>query len=505
MMIASTLLLDQVLDLRDLPGDVAAGVEHDGLDVRVLGGGRLEGLLVGRLVAVHADVVLGDADRDGLVLRRGDAGGCDECGRARPDAFASLSCWFPPSAFLMPPPPHPGGEFCLRAQLADVPECRSARRSPFQSLSNMNNNYVHYGHICRCCRPSKTGQHQERARCADAEELRNRTDRGQSTGQSAPRTHMRRIRVRSRRRCRRGRGRRCCGLIDFLEDFSVELETALRALRAEPVPEDGHAPDPQPLEGRTVTPSSLAAASGVPYATAMRRMDEMKRAGLIEQRPRTRTGKSFSLHPSAELIEAGRSSPAACCGLAASDLRRPARTTARDYYFGRSYMAGQLDPAAAGPARAAERSPGGLRILVHGDPTFMVMENLKRQFEQIVGCRISQRAFSIDRLREEALRNAERRTVDYDIVAVDLPWIGEFAEARRAAAARRGDGHRPARSRRLPHRRLARPRTGAGGPMACPSQTTPELLFYRTRPVRRGRARAADDHRRRADGRAGAP
>ena len=51
---------------------------------------------------------------------------------------------------------------------------------------------------------------------------------------------------------------------------------------------------------------------------------------------------------------------------------------------------------------------GGLRILVHGDPTFMVMEGLKRQFEQIVGTTIHQRAFSIDRLREEALRNAER-------------------------------------------------------------------------------------------------
>jgi multiple sugar transport system substrate-binding protein len=50
--------------------------------------------------------------------------------------------------------------------------------------------------------------------------------------------------------------------------------------------------------------------------------------------------------------------------------------------------------------------PGGLRVLVHGDPTFMVMDSLKRQFEQVIGTEISQRAFSIDRLREEALRNA---------------------------------------------------------------------------------------------------
>jgi multiple sugar transport system substrate-binding protein len=69
---------------------------------------------------------------------------------------------------------------------------------------------------------------------------------------------------------------------------------------------------------------------------------------------------------------------------------------------------------------------GGLRILVHGDPTFMVMENLKRQFEQIVGTDISQRAFSIDRLRQEACATPSASTAAYDLIAVDLPWIGEF-------------------------------------------------------------------------------
>lgn len=58
----------------------------------------------------------------------------------------------------------------------------------------------------------------------------------------------------------------------------------------------------------------------------------------------------------------------------------------------------------------------------------MVMENLKRQFEQIVGTDIHQRAFSIDRLREEALRNATRSRSRYDLIAVDLPWLGEFVK-----------------------------------------------------------------------------
>jgi multiple sugar transport system substrate-binding protein len=46
----------------------------------------------------------------------------------------------------------------------------------------------------------------------------------------------------------------------------------------------------------------------------------------------------------------------------------------------------------------------------------------------VIGARIQLRALSIDKLREEALRNAERKVSRYDIVAADLPWIGEFAE-----------------------------------------------------------------------------
>ena len=55
----------------------------------------------------------------------------------------------------------------------------------------------------------------------------------------------------------------------------------------------------------------------------------------------------------------------------------------------------------------ARRSPGPLRLLVHADPTFMAMENLKRQFEQYFGVPIRVRAHSIDRLREEGLANSQ--------------------------------------------------------------------------------------------------
>jgi multiple sugar transport system substrate-binding protein len=267
-------------------------------------------------------------------------------------------------------------------------------------------------------------------------------------------------------------------VLSFIEQFCDELEGALDIL----VPNahlrmalhllHGH------FDGRTVTPTSLIGASRVPYATANRRLREMIDSGLIEQRPRTRTGKTFSMHPSETLLSRWMELSGRLRRLGEAQLGgQAAGRETRDYYFGGSYAAAQSIP----PLRVLSQPlkvPGGLRVLVHGDPTFMVMGSLKRQFEQVIGTEISQRAFSIDRLREEALRNAARDTSRYDIIAVDLPWIGEFAEggvllqldevmdlARLDPADFHTAGWKAAH--------------WGGRAYGVPAQTTPELLFYR--------------------------
>ncbi|MDI3338815.1 extracellular solute-binding protein [Defluviimonas aestuarii] len=267
-------------------------------------------------------------------------------------------------------------------------------------------------------------------------------------------------------------------VISFLEAFSGEMEAALEVTAANPHMNMAAFLIRNHLEGRTVTPSALVASAGVPYATARRKLEEMLNAGLIEQRPRTKSGKSFSLHPGVELLASWGQFSDRVLRLAREQLGGPAGPEAgRDYYFGGSYMAGKsIQPPKVLPEPLT--LPGGLRILVHGDPTFMVMENLKRQFEQVIGTKINQRAFSIDRLHEEALRNADRRISRYDIIAVDLPWIGEFAEKGLLLPLNDlfdvnrldpGDFHTA--GWKATH--------WGGKPYGVPSQTTPELLFYR--------------------------
>lgn len=232
------------------------------------------------------------------------------------------------------------------------------------------------------------------------------------------------------------------------------------------------------LEAKTITPTALISASRVPYATATRRLKEMIDAGLVDQRPRTKTGKSFSMHPSDKLLNQWMRLTGRVRRLADTQFRQPnIQNGSTDYFFGGSYMSAQSIP----PMRVLSeplKVSGGIRALVHGDPTFMVMENLKRQFEQVIGTQIHQRAFSIDRLREEALRNAERKVSRYDIIALDLPWIGEFAE----------NGILFPLAEIMDLSRLDPSDFHTAGWKAAhwgdrafgvPAQTTPELLFYR--------------------------
>lgn len=265
--------------------------------------------------------------------------------------------------------------------------------------------------------------------------------------------------------------------LQFVDALSAELDTALEIADPNPYLNMVTALLKAHLSGKIITATMLISASGVPYATARRKLQQLQETGFIEQRARTRSGRSFSLHPTERLMTNWRQLADRILRLC-TDASGNQPKDAREYYFGASYVPASQSIAPPQVLPEPLQLGGGLRILVHGDPTFMVMENLKRQFEQIIGTNISQRAFSIDRLRAEALRNAERRVSKYDIIAVDLPWIGEFAEK----------GVLMPLDECLDTDRLDPPDFHTAGWMAAhwgarpygvPSQTTPELLFYR--------------------------
>jgi multiple sugar transport system substrate-binding protein len=266
--------------------------------------------------------------------------------------------------------------------------------------------------------------------------------------------------------------------IEFIEKFEDETEKTLsmsygyREMRMMIHVMRNH------MEGRLTTPTSLAEASGLSYGTAKRGIESIIKRGLVISRPRTKTGKTVSLHPSPQLIEEWE-----VYANRIKSLLGPMLGVDVDSEQGR-----QLFLAAPGESSRVISPPtvlssrlelkGGLRVLMHADPTFMAMHNLKRQLEIIFGIEIKNKAKSIDALREEILANAKLVKSRYDIVACDLPWFGELA-SNNALLPLDGLLKRDGYDLSDFHSVAIQSSRYQGVQYGIPVQTTPELLCYR--------------------------
>lgn len=233
------------------------------------------------------------------------------------------------------------------------------------------------------------------------------------------------------------------------------------------------------LQGKLTTTSFLANASGLGYGTAIRAINAIEERGLLIRRPRTKTGKSFSLHPSDKLISEWQEYARRVRGAIGSTLGISAagKGGLGDYFFGSSYSDSHTIPPPT-PLHSKLDLQSDLSVLVHADPTFMAMNFLKRQFEGLFGVGISSRALSIDRLRQEILANAARKTSRYDIIACDLPWFGELAE-KKVLMPINGLIDRDDLDLSDFHRVALASARYRGAHYGLPVQTTPELLCVR--------------------------
>ncbi|MDH3658813.1 MAG: extracellular solute-binding protein [Alphaproteobacteria bacterium] len=268
-------------------------------------------------------------------------------------------------------------------------------------------------------------------------------------------------------------------LLDFIEQFDHEIEQTLTIRSGSGEMRMLVALLRDHLTGKLTTSSSLVAHSGLTYGTAMRTIASLIEQELIVKRPRTATGKSYSLHPTEKMLREWQELARRSDSLVATvfGARSTASPNLSDYFFGASYASSSVLPP---PCIFATKLPikNALRVLVHADPTFMAMHVLKKQFETVFGVGIRSRALSIDRLHEEILDNAGAGSSRYDLIACDLPWFGEMAAAghllpldglMKESKFDSSDFHREA----MASARYADKQYG------IPVQTTPELLVCR--------------------------
>jgi multiple sugar transport system substrate-binding protein len=182
------------------------------------------------------------------------------------------------------------------------------------------------------------------------------------------------------------------------------------------------------VRGDLVTVSTLAAAANVPYATALRRINAMIADGQIDRRPRG--PKSFSLHPSERTLDAFLSYAQHIKSLLAQVMGvRPAGEEADDYYIGGSRLEAQLAP----PQSLARRrnDAGRLRFLLHADNYFASLQNLWADFRANRGSRRDFDLYGLPELYRHVTENAARKMSEYDVIVLNVPWLGEFVEAGR--------------------------------------------------------------------------
>jgi multiple sugar transport system substrate-binding protein len=179
---------------------------------------------------------------------------------------------------------------------------------------------------------------------------------------------------------------------------------------------------------KPVTLSELIAVSGLPYTTAHRRIHEMLESGLIAKRPVQPNAKSFVLYPSPLLRKSfERYVQQMKVLLAETAGYRVDCASGDNYTFGsaRKGLREHLPPATLG--QDAQASRPGLKFLFHDDNYFRSLRNLWTDFRANVGTRRDFTIATMPEMYEALLHNATLHQSGFDIVALNLPWLPEFA------------------------------------------------------------------------------
>ncbi|MYI68391.1 MAG: extracellular solute-binding protein [Boseongicola sp. SB0673_bin_14] len=182
------------------------------------------------------------------------------------------------------------------------------------------------------------------------------------------------------------------------------------------------------LEGKLMTTTSAAMAANVPYGTAMRRISELIDQRLLHKRPKSKTGKSFSLHPTRKLIEEFESFAMQLKAMVGNTFGfNTGDGEIGDFYFGGYYMASRILPYPSA-MRTGVGYDRTFRILCPIDPTFKTLSEFSSSLEELCGTKIEITNLPLDDLHSRIMESAKQPVPEYDLIAIDLPWVGQLAE-----------------------------------------------------------------------------
>ncbi|MDR6665082.1 extracellular solute-binding protein [Rhizobium sp. 1399] len=177
-----------------------------------------------------------------------------------------------------------------------------------------------------------------------------------------------------------------------------------------------------------VSISTLGQESGLPYATSMRLINRLIDAGYILKVAKGQTGKSFALQPSEQLLRSFELYARKTKSLLAQTLGLRAGEEEDEYYFGGTPLGSQIIPPMRLVQKRAE-SQIELRFLLNDDNYFSAMRNMWADFRSNLASRKNFDLLPLPDLYRRARENGAKRLSDYDVIAINMPWLGEFAES----------------------------------------------------------------------------
>ena len=179
------------------------------------------------------------------------------------------------------------------------------------------------------------------------------------------------------------------------------------------------------LTGTPVAISTLASVAKAPHATAMRRIHALIERGDILQEPLGEGSKRFKLRPSETLLDSFIHYARKIKFLLAETFGlRSKGDSDEDFYFGGSYFAAQIIP----PPRLIEslfRGKHEIQFLLNDDNYFLSMRNMWADFRNNMASRKNFDLRKLPQLHERLVENADKAVSEYDIVAINAPWLGE--------------------------------------------------------------------------------
>jgi multiple sugar transport system substrate-binding protein len=172
--------------------------------------------------------------------------------------------------------------------------------------------------------------------------------------------------------------------------------------------------------------TSLIELSGATYGTGNRLITKMIADGQIVKVPRGPKHKTAFLAPSDEMRNAFVSYAMHVKAHLAKTFGLRSGSETEEYYFGGSYFASHIISPLQGHDINSE-ALRNLRFLLHNDNYFASMRNMWSDFRNDIGRKSSFDLVPLAELygKAEQALTASKKT--YDVVALNIPWLGRFA------------------------------------------------------------------------------